>query len=177
MLQKSLTITLSLALFAGLASAQTAPKMEMRTSSLKAANGQVIGEVTVTAAPNGVILRVRAKGLSPGWHGMHFHDKADCSDPAFKNSGGHIQAKTPAVHGMLNADFSHAGDLPNLYVNADGSATVELYSALVTLNRIDTRPALLDEDGSALVIHADPDDYKTQPVGGAGDRVACAPIH
>lgn len=177
MLQKALTMTFSLALLAGFAAAQSATEMEMRTSSLKAANGQVIGEVTVTAAPNGVILRVHANGLSPGWHGMHFHEKADCSDPAFKGSGGHIQAKTPAVHGMLNADFNHAGDLPNLYVDSDGSATVELYSSLVTLNRIDARPALLDADGSALVIHANPDDYKTQPVGGAGDRVACAPIH
>lgn len=175
MLHRSLTIVFSLILWAGLASAQAAP--ESRTSSLKGANGQVIGQVTVTAAPNGVILRVQAKGLTPGWHGMHFHEKADCSDPGFKASGGHIHAKTPAVHGMLNADFSHAGDLPNLYVNADGSATVELYSTLVTLNGGGALPALLDADGSALVIHANPDDYKSQPVGGAGDRVACATIH
>jgi len=174
MLHRSLTIVLSLALWAGLASAQTAP--EARTSSLKGANGQVIGQVTVTAAPNGVILRVQTKGLAPGWHGMHFHEKADCSDPAFKGAGGHIHAKTPVVHGMLNADFNDAGDLPNLYINADGSGTVELYSTLVTLNRSGARPALLDADGSALVIHANPDDYKSQPIGGAGERVACAPI-
>lgn len=174
MLNRSLTIVSSLVLWAGLASAQAAP--EVRTSSLKSANGQVIGQVTVTAAPDGIILRVQAKGLAPGWHGMHFHEKADCSDPGFKASGGHIHAKTPAVHGMLNADFNHAGDLPNLYVNADGSATVELYSTLVTLTGGGARPALLDADGSALVIHANPDDYKSQPVGGAGDRIACAPI-
>lgn len=164
----------SLLLWAGFASAQAAP--ESRTSSLKGANGQVIGHVTVTAAPNGVILRVQAKGLAPGWHGMHFHEKADCTAPEFKGAGGHIQSKTPAVHGMLNADFNHAGDLPNLYVNADGSATVELYSTLVTLNGGGAGPALLDTDGSALVIHANPDDYKSQPIGGAGDRVACASI-
>ncbi len=174
MLHRPLTISISLALWAGLASAQTAP--QARTSSLKDASGQVIGQVTVTAAPNGVILRVQAKGLAPGWHGMHFHEKADCSDPAFKRSGGHIHAKTPAVHGMLNAGFNDAGDLPNLYVNADGSATVELYSTLVTLNRTGARPALLDADGSALVIHAKPDDYKSQPIGGSGERIACAPI-
>ena len=174
MLHRSLTMAFSLALWAGLASAQTAP--EARTSSLKGANGQVIGQVTVTAAPNGVILRVQTKGLAPGWHGMHFHEKADCSDPAFKGAGGHIHAKTPVVHGMLNADFNDAGDLPNLYINADGSGTVELYSTLVTLNRSGARPALLDADGSALVIHANPDDYKSQPIGGAGERVACAPI-
>ena len=173
MLHRTLTMVLSLVVWAGLTSAQTA--LEVRTSSLKAANGQVIGQVTVTAAPTGVILRVQAKGLAPGWHGMHFHEKPDCSDPAFKGSGGHIHAKTPAIHGLLNAGFNDAGDLPNLYVNADGSATVELLSTLVTLNRSDTRPALL-EAGSALVIHANPDDYKSQPIGGAGERIACAPI-
>lgn len=174
MLHRMLATFFSLALSAGLAAAQTTA--EVRTSSLKGANGQVIGQVTVTAAPNGVILRVQAKGLPPGWHGMHFHEKADCSDPAFKASGGHIHAKTPVVHGMLNADFNDAGDLPNLYVNADGSATVELHSTLVTFNRSGARPALLDADGSALVIHANPDDYKSQPIGGAGERIACAPI-
>jgi Cu-Zn family superoxide dismutase len=168
-----LTMALFVVVWTGLTSAQTAP--DTRTSSLKAANGQVIGQVTVTAAPDGVILRVQAKGLTPGWHGMHFHEKPDCSDPAFKGSGGHIHAKTPAVHGLLNAGFNDAGDLPNLFVNADGSATVELYSTLVTLNRSGTRPALLDA-GSALVIHASPDDYKSQPIGGAGERIACAPI-
>jgi Cu-Zn family superoxide dismutase len=107
---------------------------------------------------------------------MHFHEKADCSTPAFKGAGGHIHAKIPVVHGMLNADFNDAGDLPNLYVGADGSATVELYSTLVTLNASGARPELLDADGSALVIHANPDDYKSQPIGGAGVRAACAPI-
>jgi superoxide dismutase, Cu-Zn family len=175
MLHRTLTtVCFSLALSAGFAAAQTAA--ETRTSSLKNSGGQVIGQVTVTAAPNGVILRVQAKGLAPGWHGMHFHEKADCSDPAFQRSGGHIHAKTPVVHGMLNADFNDAGDLPNLYANADGSATVELYSTLVTFKPSDARPALLDADGSALVIHADPDDYKSQPIGGSGARIACAPI-
>jgi superoxide dismutase, Cu-Zn family len=174
MLHRTLTTTISLVLWAGLVSAQIDP--EVRTSNLKTADGHVIGQVTVTGAPNGVILRVQATGLAPGWHGMHFHEKADCSDPAFKGSGGHIHAKTPVVHGLLHADFNDAGDLPNLYVNADGSATVELYSTLVTLRPGGARPALLDGDGSALVIHANPDDYKSQPIGGAGERIACAPI-
>jgi superoxide dismutase, Cu-Zn family len=174
MSKRTLTIALSLALWAGLGAAQTAP--ESRTSTLKGTNGQTIGEVTVTAAPHGVILRVEARGLPPGWHGMHFHEKADCSDPAFKASGGHLHAKTPVVHGLLNPGFNDAGDLPNLYVGADGSATVELYSTLVTFHHSDARPALLGANGSAVVIHANPDDYKSQPIGGAGDRIACAPI-
>lgn len=170
-----LATALSLALCSALASAQRTP--EARTSDLVGANGQVIGQVTVMAAPNGVILRVQAKGLAPGWHGMHLHEKADCSGSAFKGAGGHIHTGTPVVHGTLNADFNDAGDLPNLYVSADGLGSAELYSTLVTLNRGDARPALLDADGSALVIHANPDDHKSQPIGGTGERIACAPIH
>src|SRR5215469_2916779 len=82
-------VILMSALFAYLrvafASAETA--LEARTSSLKSANGHVLGEVMVTGAPNGVILRVQVRGLPPGWHGMHLHEKADCGDPAFKGSG------------------------------------------------------------------------------------------
>lgn len=146
------------------------------TSDLKNPNGRSLGKVTVTAAPHGVLLLIEAQGLKPGWHGMHFHEKADCSDSAFKNSGGHVHAKTPVIHGFLNADANDAGDLPNLFVNADGTATVELYSTLATLASNGKRPALLDADGSALVIHANPDDYKSQPIGGAGARIACAAI-
>lgn len=175
MLHRTLTIACGLLLAtAGLSSAQTAP--ETRTGSLKNASGQVIGQVTVTAATNGVMLQIQAKGLSPGWHGMHIHEKADCSDPGFRNSGAHLHAKTPAVHGLLNPGFNDSGDLPNLYVNADGSAMVEIYSNLVTFKPGDTRPALLDADGAAVVIHAKPDDHKSQPIGGSGDRIACAAI-
>ncbi|AEU36659.1 superoxide dismutase[Cu-Zn] [Granulicella mallensis] len=146
------------------------------TSELKNGSGSVLGKVTVTGTPRGVLLRIEAKGLTPGWHGMHFHEKGDCGDAMFKGAGAHVHAKTPVVHGLLNADANDAGDLPNLFVAADGTATVELYSTLVTLKGGDERPALLDADGSSLIIHANPDDYQSQPIGGAGGRVACAVI-
>ena len=155
-------------------SAQTHPAS--RTAAIKNPSGHALGNMTVTEAPHGVLLRIQVKGLTPGWHGVHFHEKADCSDAKFKNAGGHIHSKTPVVHGLLNPDANDSGDLPNIYANADGAATVELYSTLVSLNGGGDRPALLDSDGSALVIHAQPDDYKSQPIGGAGDRVACAEI-
>lgn len=154
--------------------AQTHPAS--RTAEIKNTSGHVLGKVVVTAAPHGVLLRIQVKGLTPGWHGIHLHEKADCGDAAFKNAGGHIHSGTPVIHGLLNPNANDSGDLPNLYVNADGTATVELYSTLVSLNEGGGRPALLDADGSALVIHADPDDYKSQPIGGAGPRVACAEI-
>lgn len=159
---------------AAVLSAQAHPAS--RTAEIKNASGHDLGEVTVTEAPHGVLLRIQVKGLTPGWHGVHFHEKADCSDAKFKNSGGHIHSKTPVIHGLLNPNANDSGDLPNIYANSDGSATVELYSTLVSLHGEGDRPALLDADGSALVIHAKPDDYKSQPIGGAGDRVACAEI-
>lgn len=145
-------------------------------SELKDGKGNVVGTVTVTQAPHGVILRVEAKGLTPGWHGIHIHEKGDCSDAAFKSAGGHVHAKTPQTHGLLNPDANEGGDLPNLYVAADGSANAEFFTDAVTLNGSDGKPALLDADGSSIVIHANPDDYKSQPIGGAGARVACAVI-
>lgn len=168
------TLTIFVFACAAALSAQMLPAGH--TGDLKNSKGNVIGTVTVTGAPHGVILRVQARDLSPGWHGMHFHEKGDCSDAAFKSAGAHVHAETPVVHGFLNADANDSGDLPNIFVAANGTAEVELYSSLVTLHGSDGRPALLDKDGSALVIHADPDDYKSQPIGGAGARVACAVI-
>jgi len=148
-----------------------------KTGELKDGQGKALGSVALTAAPKGVLVKIEAKGLTPGWHGAHFHEKGDCSDAKFQKSGGHVHGSKPLVHGLLNPEASDSGDLPNLYVDKDGNVTVELYSTLVSLGAAsDGRPDLLDADGSAIVIHAKPDDYTTQPIGGAGDRVACAVI-
>ncbi|GBR14803.1 superoxide dismutase[Cu-Zn] [Komagataeibacter nataicola] len=146
------------------------------SGELTGADGAAHGSIHVTAAPKGVLLRIEAHGLIPGWHGVHFHEKGTCGVPKFTSAGAHVHATTPVVHGLLNANANDAGDLPNIFVGQDGSVTVELYSTLVTLNGTDGRPGLMDPDGSSLVIHANPDDYRSQPIGGAGDRVACAVI-
>ncbi|UAK23430.1 superoxide dismutase family protein [Sphingomonas nostoxanthinifaciens] len=130
----------------------------------------VQGTATLTPAPKGILIRIEASGLTPGWHGIHIHEKGDCSDAAFKAAGAHVHMATPAVHGLLNPQASDQGDLPNLYVGADGTVKADLFTSLVML------PALQDADGAAIVIHAKPDDYTTQPIGGAGDRVACAVV-
>lgn len=149
---------------------------DVASGSLIGTDGTPHGTITVTEAPKGVVLRVEAKGLTPGWHGMHFHDKAACEGPKFTSAGPHVHATTPVVHGLLNANANDAGDLTNVFVGSDGTATVELFSPLVSLKAGKDKPALLDADGSSLVIHAHPDDYQSQPIGGAGDRVACAVI-
>ena len=143
-----------------------------KTVTLKTAKGAAAGSAILTAAPKGVLVRVSATGLTPGWHGIHFHAVGDCSDggQGFKKSGGHVHEATPSIHGLLNPQANDEGDLTNIHADAKGNATADLFTKLVTMDK------LTDADGSAIVIHAKPDDYTTQPIGGAGDRVACGVI-
>lgn len=134
--------------------------------------GDEIGTVDVQGSTNGVVLRVALNegALTPGWHGLHLHAVGDCSDVGeFKLSGGHV-GKIEGGHGFMNPDGPEGGDLPNIWASADGSAGYEAFTVLTTGD------ALLDDDGSALIIHQNPDDFITQPIGGAGPRVACAEI-
>jgi Cu-Zn family superoxide dismutase len=167
----------ALVLSAGLlVASQASAAATSATAELKGADGKTIGTATLTEAPHGVLLRIEAKGLTPGWHGLHFHEKGDCGTPDFKSAGAHVHTTTAVVHGMLNPDGNDNGDLPNLFAATDGAATAEVYSPMVSLNGAGGRPGLLDADGSSIVIHASPDDYKTQPIGGAGARVACGVV-
>ncbi|WP_397414219.1 superoxide dismutase family protein [Phenylobacterium sp.] len=140
------------------------------TIPMKSNAGAFVGQVTFTAAPKGVLLRVETQGLAPGWHGLHFHEKADCSKSDFTSAGGHVHGGGDRIHGLLNPAANEAGDLPNLFVGADGIGKAEVFSALTTL------AALRDADGSSVVIHANPDDHTTQPIGGAGPRIACGEL-
>lgn len=165
--------TLAMAAALALATAAAAAPV---TTPLAGAGGTPAGQITLSDAPNGVLLHVEASGLTPGWHAIHFHEKADCSDAAFKNAGGHVHMATPAVHGLLNPAANDMGDLPNIHAGPDGKAMAEIFSPMVAMHAGTARANLSDADGSAVVIHAKPDDYTTQPIGGAGDRVACAMI-
>lgn len=133
-------------------------------------DGSPIGTVTAEQGKKGVLLRVEieAGGLSEGWHGIHLHAVGNCTDTGtYKASGGH-EGMMEGGHGLLNPAGPEDGDLPNIWASADGSAKYETYSSLFEL-----APSL-DDDGLALIIHASPDDHTTQPIGGAGARVACA---
>ena len=165
-------------LLAGAVTAQTPPSAPplTKTATIKDAKGAEIGTVRLVDAPKGVVLHIEASGLAPGWHGIHFHEKGDCSDAGFKLSGGHVHTMTPSVHGLLNPQATDQGDLTNIHAGADGKVMAEIFSPLVALHAGTDRANLLDADGSAIVIHASPDDYTTQPIGGAGARVACAVV-
>lgn len=147
-------------------------------------DGSPMGYVVFTNAPGaGVLMRIDLKNLSQGWHGIHLHRIADCSDAAdgFKASGGHIDPDE-REHGLLNPNGPERADLPNIYAGADGRATAAIFNDLVALYPSEAAAAaagpfpLMDEDGFAVIVHENADDHMTQPIGGAGGRVACAAI-
>jgi Cu/Zn superoxide dismutase len=149
------------------------------TAQVRLANAQggEAGTATLTQGATGVLIRVEATGLAPGWHGLHLHGVGTCEGPGFQSAGSHIQhgdAATP--HGLLNADGPDAGDLPNIFAASDGRALAEVFTPAASLVEAGPGQYLLDADGSALLIHANADDFSTQPIGGAGDRVACGVI-
>nr|WP_292084597.1 MULTISPECIES: superoxide dismutase family protein [Brevundimonas] len=136
--------------------------------------GAEIGKATLTQGATGLLIKVEATGLTPGWHGIHIHATGQCAAP-FTSAGAHINHTDPKTpHGLLNAQGPDDGDLPNLYAAADGSAKAEFFTTKARISQDGPGQWLWDADGSALVIHANPDDHNSQPIGGAGDRVACA---
>ena len=146
--------------------------------------GAVMGSVTFEDGIGGVVMRIDMIGLSPGWHGIHLHVVGDCSDGAdgFKASGGHINPDN-VEHGLLNPSGSHRADIPNLLADDAGRAKAEFFRAGVHLRPSEEAAAingpfpLVDDDGFAVIVHANPDDHLTQPIGGAGERVACAAVN
>lgn len=149
-------------------------KTALMAATLEGSNGKEAGSVMLQEAPKGVLIKISVKGLKPGWHGLHLHEKGDCGTPDFKSAGGHVHDAATAVHGLLNPQANEAGDLPNIYVAADGTGEAEVFSPWTSLTGEDGRTKLLDADGSALVVHANADDHIAQPIGNAGGRVACA---
>ncbi len=142
-------------------------------------DGRPVGLLTLAEGPRGVLVRINtfAGMLPPGWHGVHFHAVGDCSARGFASAAAHAGHTDRTDHGLLADGGPEPGDLPNLLVpSAQQGAAVEFFSPFVTLGTVRGRTALRDADGSALIIHANPDDHTSQPIGGAGDRIACAVI-
>lgn len=135
-------------------------------ANLQDAQGQAIGTATATPGADTLTLSLRAEGLPPGDHGVHVHMVGKCEAPKFESAGAHLNPGNKQ-HGLENAQGQHAGDMPNLTIGEDGRGTV---TYALKGGSID---ALLDGDGSALVIHAKADDQKTDPSGASGDRIAC----
>ena len=143
-------------------------------------NGEPLSGLAVfTEGPQGVLIRLRVNDLPVQargqWHAIHLHETADCSGRGFTASGGHINPDGVA-HGLLNPMGPAPADLSNIWADAAGNIHAELYATGITVTNAPGRVSLLDSDGSAIVIHAGPDDHHSQPIGGAGTRIACGAI-
>jgi Cu-Zn family superoxide dismutase len=157
-------------LLTGLASGKSAATAKADLTDSKGAN---VGTAKLNETPKGVSLTLAVANLPAGVHGFHIHAVGKCDPPDFKSAGGHFNPDGKK-HGWENPEGHHAGDLHNLTVDANGNAKVKVVVTGVTL--ADGQNSLFQPQGTALVIHADPDDNKTDPAGNAGARIACGVI-
>jgi Cu-Zn family superoxide dismutase len=140
------------------------------------ADGQAMGEATFTEGPTGTLILIQLHGAPPGPHGVHLHGVGLCDAAGgFESAGSHIGADG-AMHGLLAVEGPHAGDLPSVDVDAAGEANVEFFNTHVVVKPGEATFALLDDDGSSIVVHESADDQMTQPGGGTGKRIACGAI-
>lgn len=149
------------------AAAQTA------NAALKGADGKDVGSAVLTQTPFGVLVRLSIKGLPSGEHAFHVHGVGKC-EPPFTSAGGHFNPGGKK-HGVLVSEGHHAGDMPNLHIPANGELTIELVNSAITLEK--GKPnSVYHPGGTALIVHAGKDDYKSDPTGEAGGRIACGLI-
>jgi superoxide dismutase, Cu-Zn family len=143
------------------------------TAEMMDASGKRIGVATFTSADTGSRLAVSVAGLPAGEHGIHIHQVGECAPPGFTTAGPHYNPEAKQ-HGLLSPEGPHAGDLPNLRIEADGSAdtTFQLDPTLLQPGE----RSIVGTRATALVIHAKADDQRTDPSGNSGDRIACGVI-
>jgi Cu-Zn family superoxide dismutase len=143
------------------------------SATLRDAQGKTVGTAALEQAEGGVRITVAVSGVSPGLHGFHVHAVGKCEGPDFKSAGGHFNPAS-REHGLENPRGAHAGDMPNLEVGADGNGKGVFLARGATL---EAGPgSLFPEGGTSVVLHAAPDDGKTDPAGNAGARIACGVV-
>lgn len=169
---RSALAALALSVLAGCTTVDSLPLDRVGEATLRSASGTPLGSVQLLGHGDSLSLAVVATGIEPGQHGFHLHTTGKCEAPDFTSAGGHLNPGQKH-HGTESSDGAHLGDLPNLAVGQNRSVSADFDLA-------GTRAALLadifDADGTAVVIHADPDDYRSDPAGNAGKRIACGVI-
>ena len=161
-----------LTLAAALGGCQTIAVQDTDTiasTQLRTSAGASAGTANIYARGDLVTVSVALQGLQPGVHAVHLHTTGDCSASDFTSAGGHLNPMG-REHGKENPAGAHLGDLPNATVGSAGTGTV---SATLPVTRAQAVAAMFDADGTAVVVHAGPDDYRSDPAGDAGSRVAC----
>jgi Cu-Zn family superoxide dismutase len=153
---------------------ETSGKAMMANAVLYAPDGGYVGMVEFEQTERGVKITAIIDSLPPGEHAFHLHESGECEPPDFKSAGGHFNPHG-AEHGFLNPKGPHAGDLPNIVIGSDGTGSMEMITARVTLVPGE-KHSLFGEGGTAVVIHIGPDDYLTDPAGMGGPRIACGII-
>jgi Cu-Zn family superoxide dismutase len=159
-------------LLAAPAPAEDASNAQRASAVLKDASGKEVGRAVFTATPSGALLNLTLTAAQPGVHALHIHAVGRCDPPDFKSAGPDFNPDQ-TKHGIMNPEGPHAGDLPNIHVSPDGKLEVEFLNPVVTISQ---EAALLDTDGTSIVIHANADDYKTDPDGNSGPGIACGVI-
>src|SRR5688572_2323526 len=153
--------------------AQTPSTPVTASADLKNAEGRSIGGATLAQVSGGVRVVIDVRGLPPGPKGVHIHTTGKCDPPEFTSAGDHFNPANKK-HGLQNPAGPHAGDLPNITIAANGSGRLESMNENLTLG--DGPNSLLKPDATAIVIHSAPDDFKTDPTGNSGARIACGVI-
>lgn len=172
-MKKALTIVGGLALAGCAGMMATGGRAPSATAELIGASGRRVGTATLVEQAGKVRIVVEATGLAPGTHGIHIHAIGRCDPPGFTTAGGHFNPLS-RKHGLESPEGAHGGDLPNLVADLSGKTRYEATTDRVTLG--DGRLSVFDADGSALVIHEQADDQRTDPTGNSGGRVACGVI-